>query len=94
MVVKKLVTALFLIFATAVWAGDFENGQVAYQQGDYSAARFNFERAAANGNISAQFALYVMSSDATRSARVLPELTPLTTVSMDKEALEALDLYK
>ena len=94
MIVKKLVTALLLIFSTAVWAGDFKNGQIAYQKGDYPAARFSFERAAAKGNISAQFALYVMSSDATLSARVLPELPSLTTVSMDRDALEALDLYK
>ena len=37
---KKLVAALMFLFATAVWAGDFEDGSAAYLQGD-SAAQFN-----------------------------------------------------
>ena len=35
---KKLVTALFLILATTVWAGDFEDVVAAYNQGDYKLA--------------------------------------------------------
>ena len=66
---KKFVTAVFLIFATAVWAGDFESGHLAFQKEDYPAARFHFERAVANGNISAQFILNVMSLHATRPTR-------------------------
>jgi len=30
---KNLVTAFFLIFATAVWAGDFEDGVAALKKG-------------------------------------------------------------
>ncbi len=30
---EKMVTALFLIFATAVWAGDFEDGVAALKNG-------------------------------------------------------------
>lgn len=32
---KKLVTALFLVLATAVWAGNFEDDADAYKKGDF-----------------------------------------------------------
>ena len=35
---KKLVTALFLILATAVWAGDFEDGVAASNKGEFSSS--------------------------------------------------------
>ena len=85
---KKLAAALFLSCATIVWAGDYENGQVAFQKEDYSAARFNFERAAADGNISAQFILNVMSLNKTRPTRGQHESPVLTAVSKDKENVE------
>ena len=38
---KKLFTAFFLIFATAVWAGDFKDGVAASDKGGYKTA-FSF----------------------------------------------------
>ena len=57
---KKLITALILIFATAVWAGDFEDGVAAYKKGDDKTAFSFFEKAAIKGYSSAQYNLAVM----------------------------------
>ena len=51
---KKLVIALFLIFATAVWAGDFEDGVAAYEKGNYKTAFGFFKKAAEQGDSYAQ----------------------------------------
>jgi TPR repeat protein len=51
---KKLFTALSLILATAVWAGDFEDGDAAYKKGDYKTAFSFFKKAAAQGDSYAQ----------------------------------------
>ena len=52
---KKLVTALFLILATAVWAGDFADGVAASNKGDYKSAFSLFKKAAERGISEAQF---------------------------------------
>jgi|TARA_B110000971_G_scaffold202313_1_gene221932 TPR repeat protein len=60
---KKLVTALFLIFATAVWAGDFEDGVAAYEKGDYKTALSFFKKAAEQGDSYAQNNLALMYNE-------------------------------
>ena len=57
---KKLVTALFLIFATAVWAGDLEDGNAALGRGDFKAAADHFKRAAIEGDPMSQYNLGLM----------------------------------
>ena len=57
---KKLVTALFLIFAAAVWAGDFEDGVDAYNKGDFTTAASLFKKDAEQSDSSAQFNLGLM----------------------------------
>ena len=52
---KKLVTALFLILAAAVWAGDFEDGVSASQKGDFKTAFSFYKKAAEQGELEAQF---------------------------------------
>ena len=52
---KKLVTALFLILATVVWAGDFEDGVAASEKGDFKIAFSFYKKAAAQGEASAQY---------------------------------------
>ena len=54
---KKLITTLFLILATAVWAGDFEAGAAAYKKGDYKTAMKLWKPMAEKGNAYAQYAL-------------------------------------
>jgi hypothetical protein len=44
---KKRVAALLLVFATAVWAGDFVDGFAAYIKGDYKTAASFFKKGAA-----------------------------------------------
>ena len=46
---KKLFTAFFLIFATAVWAGDFEDGVAASDKGGYKTAFSFYKKLAAQG---------------------------------------------
>jgi TPR repeat protein len=57
---KKLITALILIFATAVWAGDFEDGSAAYKKGDFKTAVRLFQKVAIKGYSSAQYNLALM----------------------------------
>ena len=57
---KKLVTALFLIFATSVWAGDSEDGNAALVRGDFKAAAEHFKRAANDGDPMSQYNLGLM----------------------------------
>jgi TPR repeat protein len=57
---KKLVTALFLIFATFVWAGDLEDGNAALGRGDFEAAAEHFKRAANEGDPISQYNLGLM----------------------------------
>jgi TPR repeat protein len=57
---KKLVTALILIFATAVWAGDFEDGVAASNKGDYKTAISFYKKAAEQGGSAAQYNLGLM----------------------------------
>ena len=57
---KKLVTALFLILATAVWAGDYEDGSAALRKGDFEAAANHFKRAAIGGDPKSQYNLGLM----------------------------------
>jgi len=57
---KKLVTALFLIFATSVWAGDSEDGNAALGRGDFKAAAEHFKRAANEGDPMSQYNLGLM----------------------------------
>ena len=57
---KKLIAALFLIFASAVWAGDFEDGVAAYKKGDYITAASLFKKVAEQGESQAQTLLALM----------------------------------
>tara|TARA_R110000796_G_scaffold105670_1_gene215999 strand:+ start:841 stop:1425 length:585 start_codon:yes stop_codon:yes gene_type:complete len=57
---KKLVAALLLVFATAVWAGDFEDGFAAYKKGDFTTAASLFKKSAEQGYSYAQHNLAVM----------------------------------
>ena len=57
---KKLIIALFLIFATAVWAGDLEDGNAALSRGDFIAAAEHFKRAANEGDPVSQYNLGLM----------------------------------
>jgi TPR repeat protein len=57
---KKLVTALLLIFATAVLAGDLEDGNAALRRGDFKAAAEHFKRAAKVGDPMSQYNLGLM----------------------------------
>lgn len=57
---KKLVAALMFLFATAVWAGDFEDGSAAYLKGDITTAASLFEKGAEQGDSAAQFNLAVI----------------------------------
>ena len=54
---KKLITALFLVLATAVWAGDFEAGAAAAEKGDYKTAFSFFKKGAKQGDSAAQYNL-------------------------------------
>ena len=58
---KKLIIALFLIFATAVWAGDLEDGNAALSRGDFIAAAEHFKRAANEGDPVSQYNLGLMN---------------------------------
>ncbi len=51
---KKLVAALMFLFATAVWAGDFEDGVTALKNGDYNTAASLFKKAAEQGGATSQ----------------------------------------
>ena len=51
---KKLVAALLLVSATAVWADDVEDGLAAYNKGDYKTAASLFKKGAAQGDVRAQ----------------------------------------
>jgi len=42
--VKKLIIVFFLVLATAVWAGDFEDGVAAYKKGDFTTAASLFKK--------------------------------------------------
>ena len=57
---KKLIIALFLIFATAVWAGDLEDGNAALSREDFIAAAEHFKRAANEGDPMSQYNLGLM----------------------------------
>ena len=57
---KKLIIALFLIFATAVWAGDLEDGNAALSREDFIAAAEHFKRAANEGDPISQYNLGLM----------------------------------
>ena len=46
---KKLFTALFLIFATAVWASDFEDGVAASDKGGYKTVFSFYNKLATQG---------------------------------------------
>ena len=48
------------MFATAVWAGDFEDGFAAYKKGDFTTAASLFKKSAEQGYSYAQHNLAVM----------------------------------
>jgi TPR repeat protein len=54
---KRKILILALALSSAVWAGDFEDGKVAYEQGNYSLAIDRFKKSANQGDAEAQFAL-------------------------------------
>lgn len=63
---KKIYTALLLSLCLAtgsVWAGDFEDGDAAYERKDFSTAISKFKSAAVQGDASAQFYLGFMNSN-------------------------------
>jgi hypothetical protein len=57
---KKLLVVVSLFFASAAWAGDYEDGLRASLNNDYPVALAKFRLAAAQGNASAQFNLGFM----------------------------------
>jgi hypothetical protein len=57
---KKLVTALALMIATTVCAGDFEDAVAAHDIGDFKAAVSSMKKAAAQGDSRAQYNLALM----------------------------------
>ena len=91
---KKLLTALFLIFATAVWAGDFEDGVAAYEKGDFTTAASLFQKVAARGNSSAQYNLafrYYYGEGVLQDYSLAHMWANLAAVSGDKHAQKARD---
>ena len=54
---KKYLLILALALSNAVWAGDFEDGKVAYAAQKYAVALSKFTKAAEQGNADAQAAL-------------------------------------
>ena len=60
---EKLVTTLFLIFATAVWAGDYEARMTTYEKGDFITAASLFKKAAEQGDSYAQNNLALMYNE-------------------------------
>ena len=60
---KKLLTALIFTLATAVWAGDFEDGVAASDKGDYKAAFSFYKKAAEQGSSAAQFNVGLLYSN-------------------------------
>ena len=57
---KKLFAALVLVMSATSWAGDFENGLAAFNEGDYSKAGLLLQSAAAQGNPRAMYVLAYM----------------------------------
>ncbi len=57
---KRMFAALIVMMSATAWAGDYEDGVVAYDRGDYATAVAKFEKAAARGDAEAQFALGYM----------------------------------
>ncbi len=47
---KRLLAALVLVMSATSWAGDFENGLAAFNEGDYSKAELLLQSAAAQGD--------------------------------------------
>jgi hypothetical protein len=60
LIMKKLLVVVSLLFASAAWAGDVEDGLRASLNNDYPVALAKFRLAAAQGNASAQFNLGFM----------------------------------
>ncbi len=54
---KKKLLILALALSSAVWAGDFEDGEAAYDAGNYAEAFTKFKKASAQGNAKASEAL-------------------------------------
>ncbi len=54
---KKRILILALALSSAVWAGDFEDGETAYNAGNYAVALPLFKKAAEQGSADAQFNL-------------------------------------
>ncbi len=57
---KKKILILALALSSAVWAGDFEDGQAAYEAENYTEAFAKFKSAAEQGNAEAQAILGYM----------------------------------
>ena len=57
---KKLIIVFFLVLATAVWAGDFEDGSAAYLEGDTTTAASLFKKGAEQGDSYAQYFLALL----------------------------------
>jgi hypothetical protein len=57
---RRLSLAVLLLIARAAWAGPFEDGLAAYQQGNYAEAVRWYRQAASQGHANAQLLLGVM----------------------------------
>ncbi len=57
---KKKILILALALSSAVWAGDYEDGDAAYQAGNYAEAFLLTKKAAEQGHAKAQFILGAM----------------------------------
>ena len=60
---KKLLTVLWLLLASATWAGEVEDADAAYKKKDYATAIQKYRAAGIKGIASAQFNLGFMYSE-------------------------------
>jgi TPR repeat protein len=54
---RALLASIFVLFATAAWAGDFQQGWEAYSSGDYSAALAEWQALAETGDVDACYGM-------------------------------------
>ena len=57
---KKKILILALALSSAVWAGDYEDGQAAFDKKNYTLAVSKFKKVAAQGDVEAQYMLGVV----------------------------------
>ena len=76
---KKLLTVLLVLLASAAWGGDYEDAGEAFNKKDYATAIQKYKSAGINGNAVAQIMVGVMY---------------YTGIGIKKDYLEAVKWYK